>query len=303
VAEHTVNRHALVEDYLAALGWQVAWRRDAEQVVAEVADHLHTATDRLVATGVNPVAAQHRVLHAFGDPDVVAVAFATTPRGGIAVPTRFTRTAGALGVAAGLWWLLWGAALLVTSAAVMVDEFRYIEVAGLVAWFGFLATLVVAVPLTYATVAGLLVRGGAGAGDRWLLATGLLAGVTVVFGAIGWAGIALPWETLWLPWLLLLAPAALASAVVWRLRRAQLPALGSDWLLLLAWPVGLGASFALQTWHVGPLDASTLTYRAAGGLGGSLGPLLIGIGLLARAWWLAREIPAALPGPATAVAE
>ena len=307
MAEHTVSGHALVEDYLTALGRQMAWRPDSELVVAEVADHLHTATDRLVAAGEDPVAAQQRVLDAFGDPDVVAVAFATTPHGGVAVPTSFTRTAGALGVAAGLWWLLWGAALLGTSVAVMVDEFRYIELAGQVSWFGFLATLVVAAPLTYATVAGLLARGGAGARDPWLIGTGLLGALTVAFGLIGWAEIALPvvlpWEGLWLPWLLLLAPAALASVVVWRLRQAQHPALGTDWLLVLAWPVGMGAYVGLQTLRVGPLDASTLTYLAAGGLGGSLAPLLLGIGLLARARWLARENPAESPGPATVAAK
>jgi hypothetical protein len=306
MAEHTMSGHALVENYLAALGQQIAWRSDSEMVVAEVADHLHTATDRLVATGVQPLEAQQRVLDAFGDPDVVAVAFATTPHGGIAVPTSFTRTAGALGVAAGVWWLLWGAALLLTSAAVMVDEYRFGEAAGQLSWFGFLATLVVAAPLTYAAVAGLLVRGGAGAHDPWLIGTGLLGALTLAFGLLGWAEIALPialpWDGLWLPWLLLLAPAALASVVVWRLRQAQLPALGTDWLLVLAWPVGIGAYFGLQALEVGPVDPYTASYLAAGGLGGSLAPLLLGVGLLARAWWLARETPAGLAGPATVVA-
>lgn len=54
----------------------------------------------------------------------------------------------------------------------------------------------------------------------------------------------LPWEGPRLPWLLLLAPTALASVVEWRLRWAQFAAMGTDRLLVVAWPVGMGAFLA-----------------------------------------------------------
>jgi hypothetical protein len=78
-----------VGSVLATLGRQIAWRRHAEQVVAELADHLHNATDRLVSAGVDPLSAQHRVLEPCSYPDAVAVA-----------ATSHGRCAG---VAAGSW--------------------------------------------------------------------------------------------------------------------------------------------------------------------------------------------------------
>jgi hypothetical protein len=64
---------------------------------------------------------------------------------------------------------------------------------------------------------------------------------------------------------------------------------------VLAWPVGLGASFALQALHVGPLDASTLTYLAAGELGECLGPLLAGTGRRGAAFATEPSSPSTTP--------
>lgn len=90
--------YALIDGYLESLRASVHWRRDVDDLVAEVEDHLYSAVERFVARGTDLHLAQRRTLERFGDPDLLAAAFASTPRGGIAVPTKFTKTAGLLGM-------------------------------------------------------------------------------------------------------------------------------------------------------------------------------------------------------------
>jgi hypothetical protein len=97
-------RHELIDDYLIQLADHMSWRGDRDDISAEVGDHLHSAVERCEAAGLDPTEAQRETLARFGDPDLVAKSFATTSKGGVAVPTRFTVQAGTISlVAAALW--------------------------------------------------------------------------------------------------------------------------------------------------------------------------------------------------------
>lgn len=96
----------MIDRYLAELRRTLARHRDIGDLLDEVADHLHSSVERGRAAGLDPEAAERQALDAFGEPDVVARVYAAERRGGLAVPTRFTRTAGTLLVTAGAAWTL-----------------------------------------------------------------------------------------------------------------------------------------------------------------------------------------------------
>lgn len=96
----------MIDRYLAELRRTLAPHRDVDDLLDEVADHLHSSAERGRAAGLDPEAADRRALDAFGDPDLVARVYAAERRGGLAVPTRFTRTAGTLLVLGGAAWTL-----------------------------------------------------------------------------------------------------------------------------------------------------------------------------------------------------
>ncbi len=96
--------YVLIDGYVDTLRTRVRWRRDVDDLVAEVEDHLYSTVERFEATGTDSQLAQRKTLERFGDPDLVADAFASTPRGGIAVPTKFTRFAGLAAIFASVSW-------------------------------------------------------------------------------------------------------------------------------------------------------------------------------------------------------
>ena len=114
--------YALIDGYLETLRSSIRWRRDIEDVLAEMEDHLISAAEGLEARGTDRVDAQRDTLDRFGDPEVLAVAFASTPTGGTAVPTSFTKTTGTAAIASAIAWF---AALAVLGiAAVAPSSFR-----------------------------------------------------------------------------------------------------------------------------------------------------------------------------------
>ncbi len=88
----------LIDGYLDTMRTRVRWRRDVDDLVAEVEDHLYSTVERFEARGTEAQLAQRHTLERFGDPDLMADAYASTPRGGIAVPTTFTKTAGLVAI-------------------------------------------------------------------------------------------------------------------------------------------------------------------------------------------------------------
>ena len=83
-------RYALIDGYLDTMRTEIRWRRDLDDLVSEMEDHLYSTVESLLATGVETKAAQRDTLDRFGEPKVLAAVYASTDSGGIAVPTQYT---------------------------------------------------------------------------------------------------------------------------------------------------------------------------------------------------------------------
>lgn len=108
----------LIAVYLAELRRDLRRRRDVDDVVAEVEDHLREVAEWHVERGMDPSSAQRHALRQFGTSTLVARAFAQQDHGrGIAMPTSSTRRSGLL-------WLL--TALLLAPGVILVlhDSWR-----------------------------------------------------------------------------------------------------------------------------------------------------------------------------------
>lgn len=89
----------VIPAYLTELRYSVAKLDDADDIVDEVADHLHSSVDRFVAGGMPVADAERRALAQFGSPALVAKVFAEEAKRGAAVSTTLTRRAGVAAVA------------------------------------------------------------------------------------------------------------------------------------------------------------------------------------------------------------
>jgi len=101
--------HALINSYLDELRHMLRRSSEADDIVAEVADHLLEGVFRRREQGLALLVAERSVLTEFGDPMLVGRAFVSSKHGGIAVPTTFTKKAGLLGILAAVLFV--GAAL------------------------------------------------------------------------------------------------------------------------------------------------------------------------------------------------
>lgn len=109
--------HELIDGYLEHLRRSLRRHRDVDDLIDEVADHLHARTSQHLELGLEPEAAQRRTLAAFGDHQLVARTYVEQREAGLAIPTRYTRTAGTLLVAAGAAWLVAFGLFIATSIA------------------------------------------------------------------------------------------------------------------------------------------------------------------------------------------
>ncbi|MGI9584977.1 MAG: permease prefix domain 1-containing protein, partial [Acidimicrobiia bacterium] len=99
-------RYALIDGYLDTMRTEIRWRSDLDDVVSEMEDHLYSTVEGLLASGTEPKAAQQATLDRFGEPEVLKAVYASTPTGGIAVPTKNTIRAGTFALVAGGLWLV-----------------------------------------------------------------------------------------------------------------------------------------------------------------------------------------------------
>src|SRR5262245_37733318 len=114
--------HDLIDGYRSALLRRLRFKSNVDEIADEVEDHLRSAVERLVRLGNDRDTAQRITLARFGDPVLVARSFATTTTGGLCMPTRFTRTAGYIAIAAAIAWMAAGA-FSVFGQTSMVTEF------------------------------------------------------------------------------------------------------------------------------------------------------------------------------------
>ena len=293
--------HALIEDYLVAFRRQMSWRSDTDLLTAELADHLHEATDRLVLAGAEPRAAQRDVLRRFGDPEIVASSFATSPEGGTIMPTPFTRAAGAAALAAAAGWALLGASLLLVSTALFADGQLLGNVNGdSWAWRvledGASLALWIVVPLMLIAAIGMFLRSGAATSHVGVVASGGLAAASFAVVTASWTG----WNPSWavegtVLFIVLMTPALPTFWAMVRLGGAGLGRTWTDWTVLAAWPAAMGVGFLLEALEVGPINFTTLSHDAGSTLGAAVGPLLLAVGLAARGRQLVGEQPVHRP--------
>jgi len=259
----------LIDAYIVALRERLGRRRDADDIVDEVADHMREHADRLVARGEAADAAQHGAIARFGDVRVVARALAATDAGALAVPTPGTRRAGSAGLAAAVAWCV---------AAVVGAAGGHTEV--LVPWthtrYGiWVCTLTLAFGLSTLTVLGLLVRIGRlrTASGAALLVVGMLA--TVAMYPFGWA--------------ISVVAAVFAVTVLAGFARSwQHPDLVRPLRLLAVWLLGAVAVLFDDVLAIGPVDTYGdyeivwLLAFLVGALGSAVAVGLVGLRLRAE---------------------
>ena len=98
--------YALIDGYLDTMRSEIRWRKDLDDVVSEMEDHLYSTVEHLVARGFEPSIAQRTTLDRFGEPTILAAVYASTPTGGTAVPTTFTNSAGAFAIVSAAAWII-----------------------------------------------------------------------------------------------------------------------------------------------------------------------------------------------------
>jgi hypothetical protein len=218
----------------------------------------------------------------------VARAYAVSPNGGLAIPTRSTRTAGAYAIGSAVLWLAvvgaWGVTGLVepryewrSSGSSMTDAF------GAAALLGATALMVVAMVgldrrhggLGALGTAGLIIAGGG-------LVAALAAWVFTGWGTLTTLGVLLFGVAMW--------------------RRNVAPRLST--LLLGGGPVVGAIAWAILRGARGTIDLSGLwgEHWFANEVGLTVGGAILAIGLLGLGRWLRSEEPAVIDLPDQAVA-
>jgi hypothetical protein len=274
-----VAEYALIEGYLETLHRSIRFRRDAEDLVAEVHDHLLEAIEFLEHRGTGSLDAQQETLARFGDPVMLARAFASTPRGGIAVPTQFTRVSGIFSIVSGVLWLAMIALWWFGNWREDVDGTW--EGAAQVSWIlGTGAALSAGAFLIVAMVGMNQRHGGLGLlGNAGVALTGLgVAGLLIAWFFYGW-GTAIGIGTL-------LLGAAL-------LRRDLAPRLPT-YLFTVGFTVGGITVAVLNFTEFGYRDV--WGYRPTANLIGiTVGIVILALGLFGLGNWLRGETPVELP--------
>jgi hypothetical protein len=185
--------YILIDGYLDTVRDR-ANRRDINEVLSELQDHLYTTVETLIGTGMDPSLAELQTLEQFGDLDVMADSFASRPRGGPAVPTRFTKRSGTLAVVGGVLWIVyvglwWAAGVSPPWGEVEWDSFN--SASGILYLVG-AGSLLAAVVLTFLSVLALDRRnGGLGRpGQVGLVLCGLaVIGAFAAWIFIGWGSL------------------------------------------------------------------------------------------------------------------
>jgi len=225
----------LIDRYLAAFAAHVRQRRDADDLVDEVTDHLLTAVERLESAGVERTTAEQRALARLGEPRLVASLLLAEPSEGSIMSLFFSRHLGVIATLAVVFWVVsaslsyWG----ITDAGGAWSQTTYLVTA---------AAITVACLLTTAALVGVDLR-AVGAVDAAALGIAALGAAATVASLIAWA------VGIWVP--------LLAAAVTWTLVRA-LTARGASrpFLVVLIVLMPILAVTAAATTAVGVLTAT-----------------------------------------------
>jgi hypothetical protein len=266
---HHRTPHVAVDDtiteYLQNVRRALRWRRDADDIIAELQDHLYEAESRMADRGTDPRDARTLALQRLGDPAAVARSFALTPSGRLARPTRLTRAAGSIAyLASGLWVLAALLSPLGTDSIVPWTDERYMI------WSSSVDLAAIA---TLAAVIGLLVRVGARARETGMAVVAMVMGTAAFVAGAGF------WE---------IGATLMALGALLAVTRARAHRLGEAGLygLVVGAPLG-AASYFLNQLYAGPIDGATASF-----VGFALVAAVQAFALSRLGSWLRAETPA-----------
>jgi hypothetical protein len=265
-------RYGLIDGYLDTMRTEIRWRRDLDDVVSEMEDHLYSTVEGLLASGVEPQAAQRATLDRFGEPDVLKAVYASSTPGGIAVPTRNTIRAGTISRFAGGLWLI---AAVVYVLMILRDD---AEANGWQVFYAiFTVALLAAGVLTVLAMIGVSRRSG-GLGIPGMIGLAI-ASLGVLASIIAWA---VPlWMGLLGIGLLVFGGAALNNGVA--PKRSTMLASSGFIIGVILW-------VALNATKIGAVD-SYGDYPVAWAIGGATGMTIVALGLIGWGQWLRSEEP------------
>ncbi len=272
--------YALIDGYLESMRSSIRWRRDLDDVIAEIEDHLISATERFEARGSDCVNAQQRTLDEFGDPKVLAVAFASTPTGGIAVPTTFTKSAGAFAIVSAVAWIIGLVAVAISAGlpdSTGVDPEQFVANGQTIFFIIGATSLLAAGVLMFVAMIGLYQRHGS-LGLLGIAGLGI-TGLGVVTLLIAWA---------FALWMTLIGVGVLLFAIS-LLRRDLSPRL---WTVIWGAGMAVGAItwYVLRSLEVGDRDQWG-DYPLAVAFALPVGVVIMAVGLAGIGRWLRSEEP------------
>jgi len=275
-----VANYALIDGYLESMRSSIRWRRDLDDVIAEMEDHLISATERFEARGAEHTAAQQRTLEQFGDPKVLAVAFASTPTGGIAVPTTFTISAGVFAIASAAAWIIGLVAIAISAGlpdATGVDPEQFVANGQTLSFIAGAMSLLTAGGLMLVAMIGLYRRHGS---------LGILGIVGLAIAGLGVATLLIAWA--FALWMTLIGVGVLLFSIP-LLRRELTPRLST-----IMW--GGGMALGAATWYVlRAMEAGDPDqwgdYPLATAIALPIGVIIMAIGLAGVGRWLQTEEP------------
>ena len=271
-------RYDLIDGYVETLRARVRWRPDVDGLVDEVTDHLYSTVERLEAGGIDADLAQRAALERFGDPDLVARAFAAAPNGGLAVPTRSSRTAGVFAILSAILWLAvigtwWVTGLIEPRYDWRTGASRLGDILGAIALIGATGLMVAAMLGLSRRHGGLGILGIAGLGA---MALGV-AGSSLAWVFIGWGT-------------LTMVGAFLFGVAMWR--RDVAPRLPT--LLAASGPIVGAVAWAALRSARATIDLTGFwgEHWFENEVGLTVGGLILAVGLVGLGRWLRSEEPA-----------
>ena len=286
----SVADYALIDGYLESMRSSIRWRRDLDDVIAEIEDHLISATERFEARGSDRVNAQQRTLDEFGDPKVLAVAFASTPTGGIAVPTTFTKSAGLFAILSAVAWIIGLVAVAIAAGlpdATGTDPDQFVANGQTIVFIIGSMSMLVAGSLMFVTMIGLYRRHGS-LGILGIAGLGI-TGLGVFTLLIVWA---------FAVWMTLIGVGVLLFAIS-LLRRDLSPRL---WTVIWGGGMAIGAItwYVLRALEVGDVDQWG-DYPLAVAFALPIGVIIMAIGLAGIGSWLRSEEPVDIDNDSAAI--
>ncbi len=269
----------LILGYLAQVRDVLGVRRDAEEILAELEDHLRSSVERRMNNGLDEVTAQTESLYVIGEAGMVARELCRTHGQGVALPSRLSRGGGIAALTA---------AALILMSTLPLYVWVQVRLAGsndVTAYWMYAAVVFCSTIASLIALSATLARAGSGASPGAVALTGM-AGFGVILTALFTWGSFATLALICLPF----------GVALVRLARIT-PVPPWVWVQVAAWPVTLAVFVALdEVTGLGPPDEYG-DYPWSWFVGGTLFAVLwaIGQGALGRLLVAERRVDPATP--------